>query len=43
VRDRHNPSHYAGDEGCKDVYELYDLVNDREEREDLYLGKQSIS
>jgi hypothetical protein len=40
--DRYKLIHYAGHEGYEDVYELYDLVNDPEEREDLYTARRSL-
>jgi arylsulfatase A-like enzyme len=43
IRGRHKLIHYFGYEGYEDEYELYDLTNDPEERENLYSQKRSLA
>jgi arylsulfatase A-like enzyme len=43
VRDRYKLIYYTGYEKLDDAYELYDMINDPEERENLYTPNQSIA
>lgn len=43
VKDQYKLVHYFGYDGHEDEYELYDLVNDPEEMEDLYLSRKSVA
>lgn len=43
VKDRYKLIHYFGHEGFEDEYELFDLVNDPEELDDLYLSQPDIA
>ncbi len=42
VKDQYKLIHYFGYDGYENEYELYDVVNDPEEMEDLYLSRKSI-
>jgi len=43
VKDQYKLIHYFGYDGYENEYELYDLANDPEEMEDLYLSRKSIA
>jgi arylsulfatase A-like enzyme len=43
VKDRYKLIHYFGHEGYEDVYEMYDLINDPEELDDLYSSQSVIA
>lgn len=43
IKDRYKLIHCFGFKGYENEYELYDLVNDPEEIEDLYLSKKSVA
>jgi arylsulfatase A-like enzyme len=43
IRGRYKLIHYFGYDGYENEYELYDLVNDPEEMENLYLSRKSIA
>lgn len=43
VKDQYKLIHYLGYDGYEDKHELYDLGNDPEEMEDLYLTKKSLA
>ena len=43
VKDQYKLIHYFGYDSYENEYELYDLVNDPEEMEDLYLSKKSVA
>ena len=43
VKDRYKLIHYFGHEGFEDEYELFDILNDPEELDDLYLSQPDIA
>jgi arylsulfatase A-like enzyme len=43
VKDRYKLIHYFGHDGFEDEYELFDLVNDPEELDNLYLSQTGIA
>ena len=43
IKDQYKLIHYFGYDGYENEYELYDLANDPDEMEDLYLSRRSIA
>jgi arylsulfatase A-like enzyme len=43
IKDQHKLVHYFGYNGYESEYELYDLANDPEELEDLYVSRKSVA
>ena len=43
VKDQYKLIHYLGYDGFENEYELYDVVNDPEEMEDLYSPESAIA
>ncbi|NVM26375.1 MAG: sulfatase-like hydrolase/transferase [Desulfobacterales bacterium] len=43
IKDQYKLIHYFGYDGYENGYELYDLANDPEEMEDLYLSRKSVA
>jgi arylsulfatase A-like enzyme len=43
IKDQYKLIHYFGYDGYENEYELYDLVNDPEEMEDLYSSRKSVA
>jgi arylsulfatase A-like enzyme len=43
IKDQYKLIHYFGYDGIENAYELYDVVNDPEEVENLYLSRRSVA